>query len=445
MRPLRLLVIVSVIVSCVNSLATVRLTHAQTSAVEAQFAAPELPTVVDPQVVPAGRREGSICLGGSSADLSGKEFPQIGVTGFFHADALYFSQDADNEALVGDATDIADFRRARLAAKGKVAENVNYMIEFDFAFPGRPSFMDVFVDIEDIVPGHLRIGQWRQPFGMDALTSVRDLTFLERALPFALAPFRQVGVGMYDTAYDERVTWAISGYRFPTDVFADVAGDAGYGTSTRETILLFHDPQSNTTLHVGGSYTYNRPANHAARIRSAPEVGFNQLDFRNTANPVPFFVDSGSLPARSYQITNIEMAGSRGAFLVQSEFYFARVEQESGPRANFHGGYAQTSYVLTGEYRAYNKAQAVFGRVIPHCNSGKSGRGAWELAGRWSYLDLTSVGIQGGVLNDVTCGLNWYLNRYTKLQFNYIHAFLERPSGANSDADIFGARAQLDF
>ena len=356
--------------------------------------------------------------------------------------ALYFSQDATNKTVVGDAQDIADFRRARLGAKGKAAGNVDYVIEFDFAFPGRPSFMDVFVDIDDVVPaGHLRIGQWRQPFSMDALTSVKELTFLERALPFALDPFRQVGVGLYDTAFEEAATWAISGYRFPTDVFGDVAGDAGYGTSTRETFLLFHEAASNTTLHLGGGYTYNRPSTQTARLRSAPEVGFNQLDFRNAALPVPFFVDTGVLAANSYQVANVELAGSVGSLLVQSEFFFAQVDQLGGPRANFHSGYAQVSYVLTGEHRTYNKTQGVCGRVIPHSNAGKCGRGAWEAAGRWSYLDLTSAGIQGGVLNDLTFGLNWYLNHYTKMQFNYIHAFLDRPSGVDSDADIFGARA----
>jgi phosphate-selective porin OprO/OprP len=73
------------------------------------------------------------------------------------------------------------------------------------------------------------------------------------------------------------------------------------------------------------------------------------------------------------------------------------------------------------------------------------GPGAWEIAGRWSYIDLDDENIAGGRLNDLTLGVNWYLNRYTKFQFNYIHAFLTRPIGVDSDADIVALRAQLDF
>lgn len=72
-------------------------------------------------------------------------FPTVRVTGFFQADAGWFHQDAANRLAVGDIQDGADFRRARLAAVGKVADNVGYNVEFDFGFPGRPSFATMAV------------------------------------------------------------------------------------------------------------------------------------------------------------------------------------------------------------------------------------------------------------------------------------------------------------
>ena len=374
-----------------------------------------------------------------------KAAPTVAVNGFFQADSLWFSQDPVNKAVVGDARDVTDFRRARLSAKGKVADNVDYMMEYDFAFPGRPSFMDVYVDFADLTRfGRLRLGQWRQSFGMDAMTSVKEMMFLERALPFALVPFRQVGVGLYNTAADESITWAISGYRFPTDVYGDAAGDSGYGLATRETMLVF--AEDTTTLHLGAGYTYNRPSTDVARLRTPPEVGFNQLDFRSTDFPVPFFVDTGPLAVDSYQAANIELAGTVGPWFAQSEFYVAQVDQAAGGAATFHSGYAQLAYALTGETHPYNRAAGVYSRITPYTNyGGDSGLGAWELAGRWSYIDLTDKGIDGGVLDDLTCGLNWYFNAHMKFQFNYIHAFLDRPAGVNSDADVYAVRAQVDF
>jgi phosphate-selective porin OprO/OprP len=59
--------------------------------------------------------------------------------------------------------------------------------------------------------------------------------------------------------------------------------------------------------------------------------------------------------------------------------------------------------------------------------------------------------VQGGKLTDLTFGLNWYLNRYTKFQLNYIRACLDHSSAVygpvvnNSSADIIALRAQIDF
>lgn len=382
----------------------------------------------------------------STCDCESKpKYPTVAVTGFFQADALWFTQDAANREAVSGVHDVVDFRRARLAAKGNVAENVSYMIEFDFGFPGRPSFMDVWLDIADLPIGHFRAGQWRQPFSMDALTSVRELAFFERALPFAFIPFRQTGIGFYDTALDERMTWAISGYRFPTNVFGNVSGDDGYGMSTRLTGLLFSDPETNQNTHVGFGYTWNEPATGFTEIRTPPEVGFTQLDFRDVDFEVPFFVDTGRIPNDSYQVIGFELAQSFGSLVLQSEFMLASVGQVGGPTLTFSGMYAQASYVLTGEERKYNRSQGVFDGVDPANNFGSCGWGAWELAARWSYIDLNDDNIRGGRLDDLTFGLNWYLNTHTKFQFQYVRSWLDSPVNGESACSIFGVRAQLDF
>jgi phosphate-selective porin OprO/OprP len=87
--------------------------------------------------------------------------------------------------------------------------------------------------------------------------------------------------------------------------------------------------------------------------------------------------------------------------------------------------------------------------------SKKGGIGAWELAARWLYLDLTDRQIQGGELQDLTVGLNWYVNPYCKCVFNYIHSWAESRPIRNgvvfdedmirSQADAFALRCQIDF
>ncbi|HAN97382.1 MAG TPA: porin [Planctomycetaceae bacterium] len=374
-------------------------------------------------------------------------FPTVTLTGFFHADAVWLAQDTASLATFGDIPDFADFRRARLAAKGKVAENFGYMTEFDFAFPGRPTFMDVWGEFLEVPTlGTIRIGQFRQPLSMDAMTSVKDLTFLERNSSFAaFLPFRQIGIQAYDTFADEHGTWAVSGYRVPTNPFGTAVGDKGYGVSTRVTLAPLQDATCNRVLHVGFGFSYDNPGTGLARFRSTPEIGVTAGDF--AANPIviPFFVDTGDLATDGYSIYVAEGAWANGANLLQSEVYHVQADLTNAPVANFRGAYVQASRVLTGEYRPYDPKAGAFSRVRLRQDGAGRAIPAWEIAARWSYLDLNAATVSGGRLNDLTAGLNCYVNKNAKLQFDWTHAFQDQPGVGPTDTDIVATRLQVDF
>jgi phosphate-selective porin OprO/OprP len=67
--------------------------------------------------------------------------------------------------------------------------------------------------------------------------------------------------------------------------------------------------------------------------------------------------------------------------------------------------------------------------------------GAWEVALRYSHLDLNDDNIRGRELSDITVGLNWYLNSYLRLMFNYIRADLD----GFGETNIFQGRLHLHF
>jgi phosphate-selective porin OprO/OprP len=283
---------------------------------------------------------------------------------------------------------------------------------------------------------------------MEAVWSIRELIFMERSLPFgAFVPFRQTGTGLFNTAMDDNITWAISGYRYPTSVFGNDFGDDGYGWAGRTTGLLYNNDSINANVHIGGGFSQNRPSTDRLRFRTNPEVGMTNQDFNVAAFPIPFFVDTGNFRSNGYELVDVEFAASVYSFLFVSEWLGVNADQELGlPTLNFHGGYAEAAYVLTGEHRPYNKKNGVFTRVVPNHPFGKAGCGAWELAARWSYIDLNDQNIQGGRQHDWTFGLNWFPNQYTRFAFNYIHCMVDTPiTGVDADVDIFGTRAQFDF
>lgn len=400
--------------------------------------------------------------GGGAAAAAAKKYPSVQLTGFFHLDTAWFNQDPVNIASVGDANDGISFRRTRLAAKGNVADNTSYIVEMDFA-ASQAQFVDVWLTQSDLpVLGNVRIGRWRQPFGMSTLTGIRELPFMERAIPFALVPFRQTGIGAFDTALDERLTWAVSAFRFNSDFFGNNSGDnGGYAMAGRITGLPFY-VNDNLLLHLGIDYSFQDPSNDSIRYFTAPEILLDQatgpfLAFPNMLTPA--FADTGMIAGvDKINVYGAEIGGAIGRLYLQSETYWSEVNLGGGGTLRFPGAYAQARYMLTGETIPYNKKNGVFGRVKPSnpFDPWNGGWGAWELAARWSYLDLNDAfalggggslpgGVRGGRLTDVTLGVNWYFNDFTKFQFNYIHANLGHPVLGNSDADILAVRAQLDF
>jgi phosphate-selective porin OprO/OprP len=437
----------------------------------------------NPQVPAAEQR--LTALENTVGKKEGPKYPNARLSGFFHLDAGYFHQDAANRAQLGDIQDGVGFRRARLQALGSVSEFTNYSLEMDFGTAGRPSFLDVWGEQTHLpIFGNLRVGQFRQPTSMDSLTSVRQLEFLERSLPFqALDPFRRVGIMAYDKSEDELWTWAYSGYktggfnnaplgdsRYATDI-GDVGG---YAAAGRLTHLLWYDEpaEGRYLLHVGGSYSYNRTTGSTTtapfyEARAIPEFFVGDPAGGNlTANGTPTVVDTGRLFANQFHFFNAQLAGQYGAAHFQAEYMATLVDQIGNPNVYYDGAYVQGGYFLTGEHRTYNRMFGTFDKVVPFSDFFALGRkdyvcgwGAWELTGRWSYVNLSDPAaapippfgagpppvVNPGRANDTTVGLNWFWNSYTVMQFNWIHCFLDNTAAGNSDLDIFCARFQLGF
>ena len=124
--------------------------------------------------------------------------------------------------------------------------------------------------------------------------------------------------------------------------------------------------------------------------------------------------------------------------------------------------YAETGYFLTkGDHRSYSKATGTWDRTTPKhpwsviSNSNTTpGRGALELTARYTYLDLlsgnptltTSQGARAGNENDMTLGLNWYLNPNARFMINYVNTWVNSidPSITGRYQGL-GMRMHFDF
>ncbi len=398
--------------------------------------------------------------------------PTISLNGVFQADMGFFHQAEINRLTVGNAVDGATFRRARLSARGSVTDTVNYFFQMDFGFFGRPTFTDVWLEQTQLpLLGNLRIGQWKQPFSLEVVSSFRYTTFLERSLLFQpFTPFRHLGIGFYDYAQDLSHTWAFSGFRAGQDQFGNSASQsAGWGTAARVTWLSWYDEASEgaSYLHWGLGHFFAAPENRRINFRTIPELFIGQHDpvsvgnqqpVPGTINGTPFFLETGVLSVEVFNVFGIENLWVEGPWSWQSEVMFNVVDLVDGPTVTLYGFYTQIGWFLTGEHRPYDRTTGTIDRVIPFENFYRigapgqthAGWGAWEVAFRVSYLDFRAVDNRvapgtGGDLLDTTVGVNWYWNPYTKVAFNWVHSFLDKPLFGRSDSDGFALRAQIDF
>jgi phosphate-selective porin OprO/OprP len=171
---------------------------------------------------------------------------------------------------------------------------------------------------------------------------------------------------------------------------------------------------------------------------------------------LPALADTGRLAADVLNVVDAELAAVYGPWTLQSEWYGVAL-QNAAPVGSverhtllYHGAYVELLYFLTGECRAYNRHDGTFDRVVPNDNFRVRGDswscGAWQVGVAYAYLDLQSHGVPGATLNNLTLGLNWFLNPNVKMQWNYALDYrASTPPGSSGFTSIFGMRVACDF
>ena len=315
----------------------------------------------------------------------------------------------------------SEFRRVRFYGSAKLAPNVSTKVQMDFA-KSKVSFKDVFVKIG--IPnlgGHLFVGRFKEPSRLNQLTSSKYITFIERA---SLVHWAERNQGlMYENSqiYDGKIGFQI-GYFFGENtggvnhIFHTEKGGLGKSISMRLTGLAFDDKENNRIFHLGASYSYR-----------VPDLDKDSLLLRHqtikTKAPLhlaPTFEDQTF--KKVHQINNIgfETFAIFGSLSLQAEYLYTIVNTQNH-QYNIPSYYAYVSYFLTGEHRNFKNSFSAFSGVHPKKNfSGKNrGWGAFEIAARYSVFDMSNI-TPKSVVSDVTFGINWYLNPYTRVMYNYV-------------------------
>lgn len=376
--------------------------------------------------------------------------------------AMYANQNGGSFAKVGDAENYAEFRRVRFFASGKGYGVYDYKLQVDFepeqAFrvdannaprtilTDGVAIRDAYMGIHDLpFLGYVRLGNFKEAFSLEEMGSSRFTTFLERSLPNIFTPMRHVGIQAHNQTYNEQFCWQYGAFFDSIDQVAKerVSDNQGIDLVARFVWTPQYAAEGRYLTHIGVGAIYTDDRDNLVAYAARPETHESSI-----------FLNTGPMAASDYLRFNLEAAKSSGPLSLQGELFYVRVDDVG---ADFYGAYAYVSYFLTGENRSYKRSSASYGRVTPFtnfwmvrtCDGPCMGWGAWEVAARWSYLDLSDPAATGpfaGKQNDATLGLNWYLNPHMRMMFNYIHSWTDYSNGdPSAENDILSIRWQVDF
>jgi len=245
---------------------------------------------------------------------------------------------------------------------------------------------------------------------------------------------------------DEHMTYSATVFRQDQSTFSGADfGDGQFGAQGRLTFLPLYECEGRHLLHLGISYGWRNGTNNLAtspdrtfELRARPELRDDDpAGSPSGAQLVPNansnrLVDTGPIAAENDYLLGLELLYIRGPFSVQTEWGWNFLDGAYGvapsgftlnppiiPRQDytFYGGYIQLAYSLTGEARGYDRQYGTLSRnyftgpgVLSNAwlvrdEDGRLnwGLGAWEIAARYSYVDLNDGSglqrIQGGVMD----------------------------------------------
>lgn len=263
-------------------------------------------------------------------------------------------------------------RRARIFVQGLV-DDWGYKAQFNIGEDGSEAGT-----VEDLYiryngwgrHARVTIGRQKEPFGLEELTSSKDISVLERAATTELyAPGRNTGI-LFD-GQREMFTYALG-------LFED--GEAATGDPNREA----------DEFAVTGRVTF-APLNAEGRVA---HLGLAYTDRAGSET----------------SILGLELAGVVGPFHAQAEYFDAEFDT-----VDADGFYIQAGWILTGESRPYK--DGVFKIITPAAKAG-----AWELVARYedgdgSFGDIELGDTQG---NMYALGVNYYPNGNVRLGASYM-------------------------
>jgi phosphate-selective porin OprO/OprP len=360
--------------------------------------------------------------------------------------------DTDYRAYKGDGAPADTFlvRRARFGFQGNYGSHFDFALLTDANSTTGAIVRDVYLNVRIRPEFQIQAGQFKEPFAQETGIGATNLDFVERGLqsllyPCAVTAYRCPGITLHGDIDGGVLQYWAGAFNGRGGVTANVTNEPDFVGRLR---LYPWRKTKNEWLRqfaIGGSI------DHARSRGLSNDVSFSGLLPDGTYTFFPQLAINGPIERYEGEFTYIT-----GPFAARGE-YVQLQEQRDGVGAEQVGGLAfltlpgigakawniGATYLLTGEKRPENGTPRVkhplFGPDTP--GGGGRGWGAWEVGVRYSgiqanapaanFLNYYTPGFVSQYdyhTDEITFGINWYMNYWVKYQFNVNIDQLHQPS-----------------
>ena len=341
------------------------------------------------------------------ANAHAKGAPDVDISGYLMLDYDDFNSgfSEDNSS----STNESDIRRARLSFKADLLDD--WTAKLQLAFEGdETEIKDAYAQYKGWRWADLKIGQQKEPFGLEKLTSSRNLLMIERSIVTdALSPGDSIGIalnGEYST-----INWQL-GYFLPEET------ESAYALTGR--LIWLPWQIDNNLLHLGVAFSERELNNSEFRVKEQMEVYFSDS-----------LIKGDNILADNNSMQSLELLWQINGKTTMAEWQQASVTDINSLEFIYRGGYLQIGYQLSGNNRGYKN-----GTLGSAKNSG------WELVSRYSHFKLSEEDQKSEIYS---IGVNYVATSKLQFKADYINA-KQVISGIelNSD-DAVSLRMQYSF
>ena len=338
------------------------------------------------------------------------------------------------------------FRRLRLTAKGKISKNVSYVSDFDFT-GGKIAYRNVNLRLTlPVKAGELLIGSFEVPTGLDMLISSKYLPFIERAFVTNTqygkhnAGFEYMNDHILDGKVNLQLATTFNGVG--SKAHQDTNLEGGVNFIGRLVGKAYENKEKRHIIHLG--------VNYENRKNEVEDFSYKAVKIENNMGDGISISSTGNL--KNTSDIGFELASTFGSFSFQGEYEAGSIVTDVNTYKSTTY-YGLVSYFITGEHRPYKNG--VFTRVKPKSTFLQNGGlGAIEILARYSVMDLNgnmdvdNLDDKNYVVQNLTLGLNWHWNAYTRVMYNFTNGDLNdlAPVSYNEEK-LMGhlVRFQVDF